>query len=85
MHSLANSLDAKWETLQCHDKGWDLPPIVIKKMAAMELAEKEVTDKQGVGEELDNVGLNSGDKENIYVSNAEDEDCYSETDPRDNE
>ena len=82
-HSLANSFNAKWEPLQHHNKGWDLPPIVIEKMAEIELVEKEATDKQGVAGELDNVGLNSGDKEDIYVSNAEDEDSNSETDPRD--
>ena len=85
LHSLANSFDAKWEPLQHHDKGWDLPPIIIEKMAAIELVETEVTDEQGVAEELDNAGLNSRDEEDIYVSNAEDEDCHSEMDPRDNE
>ena len=85
LHSLANSFDAKWEPLQRHDKGWDLPPIVIEKMVAMELAEKEATDEQGVAEELDDAGPNSRDEEDIYVSNAEDEDCPSETDPRDDE
>ena len=68
--ALANRFNAKWEPLQHHDKGWDLPPTVIEKMAAMELAEKEATDKQGVAEELDNTRLNSGDEEDIYVSDA---------------
>ena len=85
LHSLENSFNAKWEPLQHHDKGWDLPPIVIEKMAAMELVEKEVTDEQGVAQELDDARLNSRDKEDIYVSDAEDEDCYSETDLRDDE
>ena len=53
---------------------------------AMELAEKEATKKQGVVEDLDDAGLYSGDEEDIYTSNNEEDwDQYLDTEPADDE
>ena len=85
-HSLVSKFNTQWEPLQRHEKGQELPPIVIAKVEVLALAEKKAVEKNAAeeyqeAEKLDDAPLDSGD--DIDGSDSKEEVCYSDMEPAD--